>query len=47
MISDNTINIPPRIGESRITQANVDKIWKTFGWKSKVKLEDWIKGALS
>ena len=34
MISDNTINIPPRIGESRITQANVDKIWKTFGWKS-------------
>ena len=47
MISDNTINIPPRVGESRITQANVDKIWKTFGWKSKVKLEDWIKGALS
>ena len=47
MISDNTINIPPRIGESRITQANVDKIRKTFGWKSKVKLEDWIKGALS
>jgi UDP-glucose 4-epimerase len=43
MISSNTINIPPRPGESRITLANNQKIRKTFGWEPKVKLEDWIK----
>jgi|TARA_B100001079_G_scaffold177082_1_gene152066 UDP-glucose 4-epimerase len=43
MISDNTINIPPRVGESRITQANIDRMWKVFSWKPQVKLEDWIR----
>lgn len=43
MISDNTVNIPPRLGESRITLANNEKLRKTFGWEPKVKLEDWIK----
>lgn len=46
MISNNKVNIPPRIGESRITLANNQKIKKTFGWEPKVKLEDWIKGEL-
>ena len=32
-ISDNTINIPPRIGEARNSLANIDKIQKTFAWK--------------
>jgi len=41
-ISDNTINIPPRPGEARYTLANTKKITKTFGWKPKVKLEEWI-----
>jgi len=41
-ISDNTINIPPRIGESRITLANNEKMKKTFGWTPKVRLEEWI-----
>jgi UDP-glucose 4-epimerase len=41
-ISDNTINIPPRLGESRITLANNQKLKNTFGWNSKVVLEEWI-----
>ena len=43
MISDNTINIPPRVGESRITQANIGRMWDVFAWKPQVKLEDWIR----
>jgi UDP-glucose 4-epimerase len=42
MISDNTTNIPPRIGESRVTCANNEKMYNTFGWRPKVKLQDWI-----
>lgn len=42
MISDNTVNIPPRLGESRITLANNEKLKTTFGWEPKVKLEDWV-----
>ena len=45
-ISENTINIPPRIGESKITLANNQKIRETFGWEPKIKLENWIKGEL-
>jgi UDP-glucose 4-epimerase len=42
MISDNKINIPPRSGEARVSLANNQKLIKTFGWKPKMKLEDWI-----
>ena len=42
MISDNTVNIPPRIGESRETLANNSKMKNTFGWEPKVFLSDWI-----
>ena len=42
LISDNQVNIPPRIGESRITLADNSKLRDTFGWKPTVKLEDWI-----
>ena len=41
-ISDNQINIPPRIGESRITLADNSKLKSTFGWKSKINLMEWI-----
>lgn len=44
MISNNTVNIPPRSGESRITLANNQKLRKTFGWEPTMKLEDWING---
>lgn len=46
MISDNKINIPPRIGEARVTLANIQKTKKTFGWEPKVKLDEWIKNYL-
>jgi len=42
-ISDDTINIPPRIGEARNSLANIDKIKKTFAWKPEVDVEQWIK----
>lgn len=41
-ISDNQTNIPPRIGESRVTLANNTKLKETFGWDPKVKLMEWI-----
>ena len=43
MISDNTVNIPPRIGEARNSLANIDKIEKTFGWKPQMSVEKWIE----
>ena len=47
MISDNTSNIPPRIGEARNSLANIDKIEKTFGWKPQMSVEEWIKEQLN
>lgn len=44
MISNNTINIAPRPGETRLSLANNQKLCKTFGWKPTIKLEDWING---
>lgn len=44
MISDNTTNIPARPGECRVTLANCDKIYGAFGWKPRIKLEEWIDG---
>jgi UDP-glucose 4-epimerase len=41
-ISNNTINIPPRIGEARTTLANNEKLKTVFGWEPKVDLFDWI-----
>jgi len=45
-ISDDTINIPPRIGEARNSLANIDKIQKTFAWKPEMNVEEWIKTQL-
>lgn len=42
-ISDNQTNIPPRIGEVRISLANIDRMRSTFGWEPKVELENWVK----
>jgi UDP-glucose 4-epimerase len=41
-ISDNQINIEPRIGEARQTLANNQKIKSVFGWQPKVNLMNWI-----
>ena len=43
MISDDVKNIPPRLGEARISLANVDKIYDTFAWKPQQNLEEWVK----
>jgi UDP-glucose 4-epimerase len=43
VISDNQINIEPRIGEARETLANNSKIKSVFGWCPKVNLIDWIE----
>ena len=45
-ISNDTINIPPRVGEARNSLANIEKIRKTFAWKPEVDVEEWIKGQL-
>ena len=42
MISDETVNVPPRLGEARLSLANNQKLRKTFGWEPTTKLKDWI-----
>ena len=46
MISNKIKYIPPRLGEARVSLANVDKIYKTFAWKPQQSLEKWIKSAV-
>ena len=43
MIGGETIHIPPRTGESRITLAHVSKARELLGWSAKIRLEDWVK----
>lgn len=42
MIGGGHEHIPARIGESRITKANITKISTLLGWKPTVRLEEWI-----
>jgi UDP-glucose 4-epimerase len=46
MISDTTVNVPPRPAEARLSLANNNKLYETFGWKPYMKLEDWIAAQL-
>jgi len=46
MISDDTVNIPPRPAEARLSLANNQKLHETFGWRPSMKLEDWIAAQL-
>jgi UDP-glucose 4-epimerase len=43
LMGGETKNIPPRLGESRVTLANAEKAKKHFGWIPKVSLENWIE----
>ena len=43
MISKDVKHISPRVGEARISLANVDKIYETFAWKPQQDLEEWIR----
>jgi len=42
MISDDVVHIAPRLGETRLSLANNQKLRKTFGWAPTMKLEDWV-----
>jgi UDP-glucose 4-epimerase len=42
-ISDNTINIPERLGEARETLANIEKVKKVFDWEPSITLNKWFK----
>jgi UDP-glucose 4-epimerase len=42
MISNNTVNIAPRLGETHLSLANNQKLRNTFGWEPTMNLEDWI-----
>ena len=41
-ISENQTNIPPRIGESRTTLANNNKIKTVFEWEPIVNIKEWV-----
>jgi UDP-glucose 4-epimerase len=43
MISDKTVNIPPRLGEARETLSDTWKIRKKLAWEPKISFSDWIK----
>ena len=42
MIGKDLIHIPERLGEARITLANIDKIKSMLGWEPVVTLEGWL-----
>ena len=46
MISNNTVNIPSRIGEIRTSLANISKIKSVFGWKHQTDIQEWIQTCL-
>mgnify|MGYP001180435914 CR=1 FL=1 len=43
IISENIEFLPPRIGEAKTTQANIDKIKSTINWQPTLSIEDYIK----
>jgi UDP-glucose 4-epimerase len=42
MISDDIKFIPPRLGEARVTLANIEKIKKDLSWEPTICLQSWI-----
>lgn len=47
MISDQTIEVEPRIGEAYITLANNQKLRDTFGWEPTKHIADYVKEKLN
>lgn len=43
MISNDVKYIPPRLGEARVSLANIDKIYNTFAWRPQQNLNEWVK----
>lgn len=46
MISDHTINIDPRPGETKLSLADNTKFRTTFGWEPTMELQNWIEKCL-
>lgn len=42
MISDDSVNLPKRVGEARHTKASINKAKTLLGWFPKVNLKNWI-----
>jgi len=42
MISENQVNIEPRVGEAKETLCNYDKINILLGWSPKIRVDEWI-----
>ena len=47
LISRNQTNIPWRLGEPKITEANIDKIKKAISWKPKITFNKGINKVLA
>ena len=43
MISEDTIHVEPRVGEAKITLADISKTTRQLGWTPKIDLKVWIK----
>ena len=43
LISDHTVFVSPRVGESRETLANINKAKEILGWNPKTTLKEWLK----
>lgn len=44
MIDPKHVFIPPRLGETKVTLADISKAKKLLGWQPKIQLADWLKG---
>lgn len=42
MVGGPNANIPPRLGEAKVTLADISKIKKDFGWEPKIELKHWL-----
>lgn len=43
MIDNNYKFIPPRLGETRITLADISKAKKLLDWEPRMMLKDWLR----
>tara|TARA_R100000005_G_C4936349_1_gene162944 strand:- start:354 stop:803 length:450 start_codon:yes stop_codon:yes gene_type:complete len=43
MVGTEFTYLPERLGESRVTLADISKAWELLKWKPKTNLESWIK----
>ena len=42
-IDHNQVHIPARVGEVRVSRANIEKFQNAFNWEPMIKLDEWVK----